>query len=155
MELKEHLISLVEKNLPSTEHFLVDIILKGSEQQRKVIILLDGDNGINIDACAKVSRALGAELEEDDPFPGKYTLEVSSTGLDHPLVLQRQYLSRIGKLLVLTLADGSEFKGKLLRVDDKEIVIEKIIKIKKKQTTEETVVPFKDIKKAMVQVSFK
>ena len=155
MKLKEQLIKLVEDNLPSQEHYLVDIILKGSDQQQKVIVLLDGDNGVIIDDCAKVSRAMGASLEEDDPFPGKYTLEVSSTGLDHPLLLKRQYLSRIGKVLALTLSGGEELKGKLLSVEDNEIIIDKIIKVKKKVITEETKVPLDNIEKAMVQVSFK
>jgi ribosome maturation factor RimP len=155
MELKELLTELVESNLPSQEHYLVDIILKGSEQQQKVIVLLDGDNGVIIDDCAKVSRAMGVALEEDDPFPGKYTLEVSSTGLDHPLTLKRQYLSRIGKELALTLNSGEELKGKLLSVEDNDIVIDKIIKVKKKITTEETKVPLEHVEKAMVQVSFK
>ena len=155
MKLKEQLTNLVESNLPSQEHYLVDIVLKGSDQQQKVIVLLDGDNGIVIDDCAKVSRAMGAALEEDDPFPGKYTLEVSSTGLDHPLTLKRQYLSRIGKDLALTLSGGEEFKGKLLSVEENEIVIDKYLKVKKKITTEETIVPLDKIEKAMVQVSFK
>ena len=155
MRLKELLIKLVESNLPSQEHYLVDIIIKGSEQQQKVIVLLDGDNGVIVDDCAKVSRAMGAALEEDDPFPGKYTLEVSSTGLDHPLTLKRQYLSRIGKELALTLKGGEELKGKLLKVEDNEIIIDKILKVKKKITTEETKVPLESIEKAMVQVSFK
>jgi len=155
MKLKEQLRKLVESNLPSQEHFLVDIILKGSDQQQKVIVLLDGDNGVIVDDCAKVSRAMGAALEEDDPFPGKYTLEVSSTGLDHPLTLKRQYLSRIGKELALTLKGGEELKGKLLKVENNEIVIDKILKVKKKITTEETNVPLENIVKAMVQVSFK
>jgi len=155
MKLKELLTKLVESNLPSQEHFLVDIILKGSDQQQKVIVLLDGDNGVIVDDCAKVSRAMGASLEEDDPFPGKYTLEVSSTGLDHPLTLKRQYLSRIGKELALTLKGGEELKGKLLKVENNEIVIDKILKVKKKITTEETNVPLENIVKAMVQVSFK
>ena len=155
MKLKEQLIKLVEDNLPSQEHYLVDIILKGSDQQQKVIVLLDGDNGVIIDDCAKVSRAMGASLEEDEPFTGKYPLEVSSTGLDHPLLLKRQYLSRIGKVLALTLSGGEELKGKLLSVEDNEIIIDKIIKVKKKVITEETKVPLDNIEKAMVQVSFK
>jgi ribosome maturation factor RimP len=155
MELRAQLVQLVDENLPSQEHFLVDIILKGTDQQRKVVVLLDGDNGVSISDCARVSRAMAASLEEDDPFPGQYTLEVSSAGLDHPLSLRRQYLSRTGKALALRLTGGEELEGKLLEVAEDEILIDKVIKIKKRKTTEATKVPFAQIEKAMVQVSFK
>lgn len=155
MELKALLVQLVEENLPSQEHFLVDIILKGNTQQRKVIVLLDGDSGVSISDCASLSRAVAESLEEDDPFPGQYTLEVSSAGLDHPLSLRRQYLSRTGKALALRLTGGEELEGKLLEVADNDITIDRVIEIKNKKTTEATKVPFARIEKAMVQVSFK
>lgn len=155
MELKEQLKQLVESNLPSPEHFLVDIVIKGNDQQQKVIVLLDGDQGVNIDDCARLSRALSAVLEENDPFPGKYTLEVSSAGLDHPLSLKRQYFSRVGKILDLRLANGEEVSGKLITVAEDEIIIDKITKVKKREITEVTKVPLTDIEKAMVRVSFK
>jgi len=155
MELKDRLEKLANDNLPSTDHFLVDIILKGTDQNRKVIVLLDGDNGVNIDECAKLSRGIAAELELDDPFPGKYTLEVSSAGLDHPLSLKRQYFSRIGKLLKLRLKEGKELEGKLQEVLEEEIVLERKIRGNKKQSTEVTRVSLADIDRAMVQVSFK
>ena len=155
MELRTQLAQLVEENLPSQEHFLVEVILKGNDRQRKVIVLLDGDNGVSISDCARVSRAMAASLEEDDPFPGQYTLEVSSAGLDHPLSLRRQYLSRTGKALALRLTGGEELEGKLLEVADTEITIDKVIKVKNRKTTEATKVPFAQIEKAMVQVSFK
>jgi ribosome maturation factor RimP len=155
MELKAQLVKLAEENLPSPDHFLVDIILKGNAQQMKVIVLLDGDKGVSISDCARLSRAMAVSLEEDDPFPGQYNLEVSSAGLDHPLVQQRQYLARIGKGLSLKLTGGEELDGKLLAVDEDEIVIDKVIEIKKKKTTEVTKVPFAQIEKALVQVSFK
>jgi ribosome maturation factor RimP len=155
MELKTRLSELAKQHLPSEEHFLVDVILKGTDQNHKVIILLDGDNGISIDDCARVSRAMAAELEENDPFSGKYTLEVSSSGIDHPLSLRRQYKSRVGKELKLVLANGDEAQGTLMEVHDDEIVIEKEVKINKKKTTETTTIPFDNIEKSMVQVSFK
>lgn len=155
MELKKKLEELANQSLPSKEHYLVDIILKGNDQNSKVIVLIDGDNGINIDDCAKVSRGMASELELDDPFPGKYTLEVSSAGIDHPLSLKRQYNSRIGKLLKIRLNDGEELEGKLLQVFENEIEIDKIVKINKKQSTEATKISFDNIDRSMVQVSFK
>ena len=155
MELKEHLIAVAERHLPDDSYYLVDIILKGIAENQKVLILIDGDTGVNIDVCAKLSRAVAAELELDDPFPDKYTLEVSSPGLDHPLLMARQYSARIGKGLKLTLADGSECSGKLLSADEDKIVIAKEVKQGKKQVTEETEIALADISRAMVLVSFK
>ena len=155
MELKQRLVDLATENLPSAAHFLVDIILKGTDQNRKVIVLLDGDQGISIDDCARVSRAMAAELELDDPFPGKYTLEVSSSGVDHPLTLRRQYGSRLGKVLKLRLLNGQEIEGELVEVHEDDIVINKKLKVNKKQSTEATRVSFDDIDRSMVQVSFK
>lgn len=155
MELKEHIKQIAEKHLPDESYFLVDVVLKGIANSQKVIILIDGDNGVDIDACANVSRAVAAEFEVEDPFPDRYTLEVSSPGLDHPLTLARQYQSRLGKTLKLTMNDGEIWKGKLVSAVEDKIVIEKEIKQGKKQITEETEVPLADISKAMVVVSFK
>ncbi len=155
MDIRQHLLKLIEENLPSADLFLVELILKGSDLQRKVIILLDGDKGVSIADCASLSRAIANSLEENDPFPGQYTLEVSSAGLDHPLSQKRQYLSRAGKILALRLTGGEEITGKLLEVTGEEIIIDKEIKVKKKKTTETVNVPLADIEKAMVQVAFK
>ena len=155
MELKNRLVELANQSLPSADHFLVDIVLKGTDQNRKVIVLLDGDKGINIDDCAKVSRGMAAELELNDPFSGKYTLEVSSAGIDHPLTLKRQYAARIGKELKIRLVNGDELAGELVEVRENDVVINKKIKVNKKQSTEATTVSFDTIDRSMVQVSFK
>lgn len=155
MELKEHLKEIANRHLPGDNYFLVEIILKGLEQNQKVLILIDGDNGVNIDACANLSRAMAEELELEELFPDKYTLEVSSPGIDHPLILLRQYRARVGKSLKLTFKDGREITGKLLSVSEEKIKIDKIVKQGKKQITEEIEVPLAEVSKAMVLVSFK
>ena len=155
MELKEHLKEIANRHLPGDDYFLVEIILKGLEQNQKVLILIDGDHGVNIDACANLSRAMAEELELEELFPDKYTLEVSSPGIDHPLILLRQYRARVGKSLKLTLKDGREITGKLLSVSEEKIKIDKIVKQGKKQITEEIEVPLAEVSKAMVLVSFK
>ena len=60
-------------------------LLRGNVGNQKVLVLIDGDEGVNIDDCSKISRKVGPILEEGDFMPGKYLLEVSSPGLDHPL----------------------------------------------------------------------
>ena len=124
MELKERLEELVNDNLKSEQHFLVDIVITAKEGPKKVLILLDGDEGINIDDCAKVSRAVGHAVEEEELITDAYRLEVSSPGLDHPLMLLRQYEKNVGRKVKVTLNNGDTPTGILISVSETEIVLE-------------------------------
>lgn len=134
--------------------FLVTVTVNPSPQGTKVIIHLDGDEGISIDTCAEVSRALSARLEEEDIFSGKYTLEVSSPGLDQPLKLHRQYVKNVGRNVKVLTQDNQTTKGTLLSVSDDAIEIEPAAKGKKKNKKKEPAanlqIPFDHIKKTNV-----
>lgn len=147
--------TLVESILAEQEDlFLVDIIKKGNAQVGKVIVLLDGDQGISIEQCSKVSREVSRFIDEEIDLDEPLTLEVSSAGLDHPLKLNRQYVKNIGKNVKVTLTDKSLVEGQLTKVDDKSIELEILID-KKKKTTEAKVLDFEEISKTIVLVSFK
>jgi ribosome maturation factor RimP len=66
----------------------------------KLIILLDGDNGIGIDECAQVSRHVGFHLEEENVIETAYNLEVSSPGIDTPFRCHHQ--GNTPKMLAVT-----------------------------------------------------
>ena len=155
MELKEHIAQLAQNHLPDDSYFLVDVVIKGTDTRRKVLVLIDGDNGVDIDACASVSRALGGELETDELLNEAFTLEVSSPGIDHPISMVRQYKGRVGKRLKLTLKTGDEVTGKLESATDDGITFLKEIKKGKKTETEETNLKYNEIEKSFVLISFK
>ncbi len=156
MELKDQIVSLVEAQLEGTDYFLVDVLVSGPKKVSKIAVLVDGDNGISIDACVEISRALGAELEQMDLIPGAYTLEVSSPGLDQPLKFSRQYLRNVGRNIRLHLLNGTEKTGKLESVTGSGIILHQAIKGKKKEAeVPQLAIPFSDIDKAYVLVSFK
>ena len=91
MEIKETLLQIAEENLKDDSYFIVDIIVKGiTGGKMKVLILLEADGGVNIDDCGHLSRAIGHRVETDELIEQAYTLEVSSPGLDHPLMMTRQ-----------------------------------------------------------------
>ena len=122
----------------------------------RLLILIDADQGVTIDTCALVSRKVSEELEAQDFMGDAYILEVSSPGLDYPLTTVRQYQKNLTRELKLSLSTGVDLQGKLLEVADDSIKL--LIKKKekgKKATEEEVSVPFADIKKSIVQVSFK
>lgn len=96
--------------------FLVDLVVSSAKNSQKVLVHLDGDEGVNIDTCAEISRQLGNILEEEDLFSGSFTLEVSSPGLDLPLKLQRQYHKNIGRNIKVLTQDNMTRKGLLKEV---------------------------------------
>ncbi|MEO1256534.1 MAG: hypothetical protein AAFY41_16830, partial [Bacteroidota bacterium] len=99
---EEKIKEIVENSLQgSKDLFLVDVKLKGNVGNQKVLIFIDGDQGISIDQCSKISREVASVMEEEDFIKGKYTLEVSSPGLDFPLSMHRQYVKNVGRELTV------------------------------------------------------
>lgn len=148
MEEERKIRTLAEKAISeSDELFIVDVKVKGNSGNQKVLVFVDGDNGISIDACSKISRMVGAEMEEEDFMPGKYTLEVSSPGLDYPLTLHRQYVKNVGRSLVVETLEGTNIEGELLKVGKDEIFL--------KGPAEKRSIKFEEIKQSKVKVSFK
>ncbi len=155
MDLKQHITDLALGFLPNESYYLVEVIIKGLEAKQKVLVLIDGDDGVNIDVCASISRQIGHNLEENETIDKAYTLEVSSPGIDHPLLLTRQYQGRVNKRLKITLKTGDEVTGKLLEVSEEIIKVLKETKKGKKIETEEIELTFNDIEKSFVLISFK
>jgi ribosome maturation factor RimP len=161
MDLRGKVEELVNKYLENPSLFIVDIIISGGGNIKKIVVLLDGDEGVTIAECASVSRRLGAELEELNIIDSPYLLEISSAGLDQPLKLKRQYYKNKGRRLEVLLADESIKTGKLEEVKEGSILLNSEEKEKKnngkpgkKIMIVPVEIPFNDIKKSSVLVSF-
>ncbi|MFY0625408.1 MAG: ribosome maturation factor RimP [Reichenbachiella sp.] len=153
-ELVEKIKPFVLETIRDQEDlFLVDIINKSKIGGGKMIVLLDGDNGVSIEKCVQVSRAVSRFIDEELELKDPLTLEVSSAGLDHPLTIKRQYFKNVGKSLRVTLNDQSESIGKLKLVEEDSIILD--VPVGKKKQTEEVKIDFDNIKKTIVLVSFK
>ena len=91
-------------------------------------VYVDEINGIDIDAIEKVSRQISAVLDVEEPFSGRYTLEVSSPGLDRPLFRLDDYRRFVGKSVKLRLripreGDRRNYTGALESVEDQQITL--------------------------------
>jgi ribosome maturation factor RimP len=150
--LKESVQKLIEEIIEGTELFLVDV-KSGIGKTTKIAVLLDSDEGISIEQCAKISRELSQKLEEMEAIDSPFTLEVSSPGLEEPLKSKRQYFKNLNRQLSVTLIDGSQQKGKLIEVKDESIILG--IPEKKKQEELIIEIAFSEIKKSNIIVSFK
>ncbi|UJP66070.1 ribosome maturation factor RimP [Mongoliitalea daihaiensis] len=156
MNVKQSIEEIVLKHLPDDTHFIVDVQVVEKSSKTAVKILIDADQGLNIDTCAIVSRAVGEEIEAKELLSDAYILEVSSPGLDFPLNSKRQYVKNVGRSLKITLQDDKEIQGELLSVDSYGLQL--MVKQKekgKKAVEEEKNLPFEQIKKSIVLVSFK
>lgn len=145
---------MVEEKIADREDlFIVSIDVINN---KIVEILVDGDQGIAIDDCVKISRHVGFHLEEEEVFDNAYRLEVSSPGVDKPLKLLRQFIKNIGRNVRVLLNDGKTMEGKLLDANEENIYIEykKKEKGKKAEVLQEAI-PFSGIKETKVLISFK
>jgi ribosome maturation factor RimP len=154
MNLEKRVRELVDEKLTDRpDLFIVSIKIAN---QANVTVLLDGDNGLGIHDCAMVSRHVGFHLEEENAISDAYTLEVSSPGLDTPLILARQFQKNIDRTLAIKLISGEKVEGILKAAADGEITLNINIKEKgKKIRNEDKIIAKSEIAEALVQVSFK
>lgn len=132
--------------------FLVSIKIKPINN---IKIYLDADNGLGIEKCIKINRALYKIMEEMGMYPdGDFSLEVSSPGVDEPLKLLRQYKKNVGRNVEVTLQDDTKKEGKLAEVTEEMITIEFTEGKGKKAVTQQLLIPFENIKTTIVQIKF-
>jgi len=90
-------------------------------------VLVDGPNGITLDQCAKVSRQVATALDVADPFSGRYSLEVSSPGMDRPLTHPWHFERAVGKkakLRTRVLKNGQRnFIGVINKAESGQVIV--------------------------------
>lgn len=153
MELTEKQVGdWVESLMDDSSLFVVDIEIKGDKGgKKKIAVYLDGDKGISIEQCSRISRKLSSLIEEEEPSFSRYTLEVSSYGVGRPLKLLRQYKNNVGRKVRLELQGGKQVEGTLKEVSEKGLVVER----KKKKEIMTLSHDFDEIVNTQVLVSFK
>ena len=101
----------------------------GSNPKNPVLVIyIDKEEGIAVQDCEKVSREVAALLDVEDPIPGRYSLEVSSPGLERPLFTLAHYEQFTGETVKISLyapQDGRrKFNGEILGVEDGQVKLE-------------------------------
>ncbi len=144
----------IEEELRSNDLFLIDLTV-GSANRIKVIV--DSMEGVTVDDCARLSRIIEGKLNRDEE---DYDLEVSSPGLDRPLVYPFQYLKNRGRQIEVHTLTDQRIKGTLIKADDEKIEVETETKMriegkKKKETViQRFPVRFNEIRSAKVIITF-
>jgi ribosome maturation factor RimP len=123
------LLELLDPVAEAQDYEIVRLRLMGGQESRRLQIMAERPDGeMDIDDCAKLSRAISEVLDAADPIAGEYTLEVSSPGVDRPLTRKKDFETYEGyeaRLELDRLAEGRKrFKGKLAGVDGDNVAID-------------------------------
>jgi ribosome maturation factor RimP len=124
----DELQKLLEPTVERLGCELTDLVVRLSGKGGLLQLTIDKPDGIDIEDCEKVSQAVSALLDVEDPVPGEYNLEVSSPGLDRKLTKVEHFQRFEGETLKVIMRfpmDGRRrFRGTLVSSDDENIVVE-------------------------------
>ena len=124
----DELQKLIEPTIERLGYELTDLEVRLSGQGGLLRLTIDKPDSIDLDDCEKVSHAVSALLDIEDPVPGNYSLEVSSPGLDRKLTKVEHFQRFEGETLKVTMRFPIEgrrrFRGTLVSSDDENIVVE-------------------------------
>jgi ribosome maturation factor RimP len=154
MTFREQVKQLLEEGLAEfPDLFLIDLKI---DDANKILVTLDGDNGVQLQDCINISRAIEHNLDREEVDFG---LEVASAGVSLPLKLVRQYKKNIGRTLKIKTTSQT-IEAKLTAVSDENITVEWSSREPKKiGKGKETVhhnknIAYGDITEAVVTITF-
>ena len=124
----DELHDLLEPTIERLGCEMTDLEVRLSGQGGLLRITIDKPDGIDLEDCEKVSLAVSALLDVEDPVPGNYNLEVSSPGLDRKLTKVEHFQRFEGQIVKVQMRFPIEgrrrFRGTLVSSDDEKIVVE-------------------------------
>lgn len=116
---------LIEPVVTDLGFELVEIVFRRESHGHVLRLVIFAEDGIGVDDCALVSREASRILDVEDKIDQAYHLEVSSPGLDRPLVTARDFARSRGQQVRIVLAGiGDELVGTIAEVDDERLTLE-------------------------------
>lgn len=153
-KVTEQVEALVTPILDELQLELVDIEYVKEGRDWFLRVFIDKDTGVDIEECGTVSERLSEKLDETDPIPYNYFLEVSSPGAERPLKKDQDFVKAVGKNVFIKTYEpidgGKTFEGVLTGFDGTTVTVE--IKVKTRRKTVE--IPYEKVANARLAVVF-
>jgi ribosome maturation factor RimP len=146
---------LLEAEFAKRGYDVEDVSIEAGSRPPRVVVVADGDKGLDLEAVVELSRAASELLDAFESSSGEfdaYVLEVTSRGVDRPLTAPRHYRRARGRKVLLSLSDGSTLECRLGELRDDAVQV--VIADGRRAKYDLRDIALSEIVKAVVQVEF-
>lgn len=143
-------IELLSGEFARAGYEIEDVVIDTRTRPPRITVIADGDNALDLDTIAALSRSASALLDGLDGIAGRYLLEVSSPGVDRPLASEKHFRRARGRKVEIVLSDGSQLTGRVGETREQSVAL--VVRDGRGWTLR--AIPLTEIAKAVVQVEF-
>ncbi|BBZ44966.1 ribosome maturation factor RimP [Mycobacterium parmense] len=143
-------IELLGREFARTGYEVEDVVVDGRARPPRITVIADGDDALDLDTVAALSRSASALLDGLDGIRDDYVLEVSSPGVDRPLTSTKHFRRARGRKVEIALSDGAKLTGRVGETGERAVTL--VVRAGRGWQTRE--IPLAEIAKAVVQVEF-
>jgi ribosome maturation factor RimP len=127
--LPSHVQKLAEQVAADNGVEVLELALRRQGRSRVLTVVLDSEQPVDADVIERVTKGLSRALDEDDPLPGSYTLEVTTPGLDRPLRTERDFRRQRGHEVQIMRAGSdeqprTEVRGVVVSTDEQAVTLD-------------------------------
>jgi len=150
MDIKELIIVGLTPIVADAGFFLEDVQVSSAGKRSVITCIVDGVTDLTMDEVTSVSKEISAFLDSA-PFLGDspFNLEVTSPGVDRPLILQRHWEKNVSRLARAVMVNGEVITGRIDAVHDESVCL-----IIEGKTPKKIELPYVEIKRATVEIEF-
>lgn len=149
---QKEVIELLDGEFARAGYEIEDVIVDPAARPPRITVVADGDDGLDLESIAQLSRTASTLLDELDARSAPYVLEVTSPGVDRPLTTEKHFRRAHGRKVELTLSDGTQLTGRIGETCDG--VVRLVVRAGRQANFSVRELPLDGISKAVVQVEF-
>lgn len=149
---QKQVVELLDGEFARAGYEIENVVIDVAARPARITVVADGDQGLDLDAAAALSRSASELLDRVDRSATPYVLEVTSPGVDRPLTTEKHFLRARGRKVDLTLSDGAELTGRLGETRDGTVRL--VVRDPRSAALSVREISMDSIAKAVVQVEF-
>jgi ribosome maturation factor RimP len=110
---QRQVVELLDDEFARAGYEIEDVVIDAAARPARITVVADGDQGLDLDAAATLSRSASELLDSVDDNATPYVLEVTSPGVDRPLTDEKHFRRARGRKVDMVLSDGTQLTGRI------------------------------------------